>query len=73
MIRELSDFRWPGPIRADLAKRDHSKKCAYHKKTWAYYGAMQESPLLGRKAHKGGTPETVHLLKSQSWGYFPES
>ncbi|RVW59441.1 hypothetical protein CK203_110190 [Vitis vinifera] len=23
--------RWPGPIRADPSKRDHSKKCAYHK------------------------------------------
>ena len=31
MIQDLSDFRWPGPIRADLAQRDHSKKCAYHK------------------------------------------
>ena len=31
MIRDLSDFRWPGPIRADPSKRDHSKKCAYHK------------------------------------------
>ena len=31
MIRELSDFRWPEPIRADPTKRDHSKKCAYHK------------------------------------------
>ena len=31
MIREFSDFKWPGPIRTDPAKRDHSKKCAYHK------------------------------------------
>ena len=31
MIQDLSDFRWPGPLRADLAQRDHSKKCAYHK------------------------------------------
>ncbi|RVW38424.1 hypothetical protein CK203_082349 [Vitis vinifera] len=31
MIRELFNFRWPGPIKADPAKRDHSKKCAYHK------------------------------------------
>ncbi|XP_010661221.1 uncharacterized protein LOC100245342 [Vitis vinifera] len=31
MIQDLSDFRWPGPIRTDPAKRDHSKKCAYHK------------------------------------------
>ena len=31
MIQDMSDFRWPGPLRADPAKRDHSKKCAYHK------------------------------------------
>ena len=31
MIQDLSDFRWTGHLRADLAKRDHSKKCAYHK------------------------------------------
>ena len=31
MIQDLSDFRWPEPIRMDPAKRDHSKKCAYHK------------------------------------------
>ena len=31
MIQDLSDLRWPGPPRADLTKRDHSKKCAYHK------------------------------------------
>ena len=31
MIQDLSDFRWPGPIRTNPDKRDHSKKCAYHK------------------------------------------
>ena len=31
MIQDLSDFKWPGPFRADPAQRDHSKKCAYHK------------------------------------------
>ena len=31
MIRDLFDFRWPEPIGVDLAKRDHNKKCAYHK------------------------------------------
>ena len=31
MICEFSDFKWPRPIRTDPAKRDHSKKCAYHK------------------------------------------
>ncbi|RVX12536.1 hypothetical protein CK203_011636 [Vitis vinifera] len=32
MIQDMSDFRWPGPLRADPSKRDHSKKCDYHKK-----------------------------------------
>ena len=27
----MSDFRWPGPLKTDPCKRDHSKKCAYHK------------------------------------------
>ncbi|KAL6351310.1 hypothetical protein AAG906_035102 [Vitis piasezkii] len=28
MIRELSDFRWPEPLKADPAKRDHNRKSA---------------------------------------------
>ena len=31
MIRDLSDFRWLEPIKTDLAKRDRSQKCVYHK------------------------------------------
>ena len=31
MICELSDFNWLKPIKMDLAKRDQSIKCAYHK------------------------------------------
>ena len=31
MIRELSQFRWPEPIKMDPAKRNGSRKCAYHK------------------------------------------
>ena len=31
MIQDLSDFGWPGPLKANPAQRDHSKKCAYHK------------------------------------------
>ncbi|RVW72070.1 hypothetical protein CK203_054794 [Vitis vinifera] len=31
IIQDLFDFKWPGPIRTDPTKRDHSKKCAYHK------------------------------------------
>ena len=31
MIRDISDFRWPKPLKADPTQRDHSKKCAYHK------------------------------------------
>ena len=31
MIQDMSDFRWPRPLTTDPSKRDHSKKCAYHK------------------------------------------
>ena len=31
MIQDLSDFRWPELLSTDPARRDHSKKCAYHK------------------------------------------
>ena len=31
MIRELSDFRWPEPLKMDSTKRDHNRKCVYHK------------------------------------------
>ncbi|RVW77300.1 hypothetical protein CK203_050122 [Vitis vinifera] len=31
MIQGLSDFRWPRPLKADPSKRDHSKKCDFHK------------------------------------------
>lgn len=31
MILKLSDFRWPEPLKADPTKRDHNRKCAYHK------------------------------------------
>ena len=31
MIRELSEFRWPEPIKMDPTKRDGNRKCANHK------------------------------------------
>ncbi|KAL6335432.1 hypothetical protein AAG906_029675 [Vitis piasezkii] len=31
MIRELSDFRWPEPLKTNPAKRDRNRKCVYHK------------------------------------------
>ncbi|RVW37157.1 hypothetical protein CK203_111746 [Vitis vinifera] len=31
MIQGLSDFRWPRPQGTDPSKRDHSKRCAFHK------------------------------------------
>ena len=31
MIRDLSDFKWPKPIKTDPTKPDRSRKCAYHK------------------------------------------
>nr|CAN63705.1 hypothetical protein VITISV_013105 [Vitis vinifera] len=31
MIQGMSDFRWPKPLGMDPSKRDHSKKCVFHK------------------------------------------
>ncbi|WJZ99756.1 hypothetical protein VitviT2T_018173 [Vitis vinifera] len=31
MIQGLSDFRWPRPLGTDPTKRDHSKRCVFHK------------------------------------------
>ncbi|RVW68778.1 hypothetical protein CK203_060953 [Vitis vinifera] len=31
MIQAMSDFRWPKPSERTHPKRDHSKKCAFHK------------------------------------------
>ncbi|RVW78934.1 hypothetical protein CK203_052341 [Vitis vinifera] len=31
MIRDLSDFRWPEPIKMDPTKQDRSRRCTYHK------------------------------------------
>ncbi|RVX15934.1 hypothetical protein CK203_005788 [Vitis vinifera] len=31
MIRDMSDFRWPRLLGTDPSKRDHSKKCVFHK------------------------------------------
>ncbi|XP_059592658.1 uncharacterized protein LOC132253748 [Vitis vinifera] len=31
MIQGMSDFRWPRPLGTDPSKRDHSKRCAFHK------------------------------------------
>lgn len=31
VIRELIDLRWLEPLKTDPTKRDHNKKCAYHK------------------------------------------
>ena len=31
MIQDLSDFKWPEPIKTDPMKQDRNRKCAYHK------------------------------------------
>ena len=31
MIQDMFDFRWPRPLETDPSKRDHSKRCAFHK------------------------------------------
>ena len=55
MIRDLSDFRWPKPIRADLAKRDHNKKCAYHKEHGHTIEQCKSLPYLVERLIKAGS------------------
>ncbi|RVW94445.1 hypothetical protein CK203_035670 [Vitis vinifera] len=31
IIRDLPDFRWPGPTRSHPSERDNNKRCDYHK------------------------------------------
>nr|CAN78906.1 hypothetical protein VITISV_006738 [Vitis vinifera] len=31
MIQDMSDFRWPRPLGTNPSKRDHSKRCVFHK------------------------------------------
>ena len=31
MIQDMADFRWPRPLGTYPSRRDHSKKCAFHK------------------------------------------
>ena len=39
MIQDMFDFRWPRPLETDPSKRDHSKKCVFHKE----YGHTTEA------------------------------
>ena len=31
MIQDMADFKWPRPLETDPSRRDHSKKCVFHK------------------------------------------
>ncbi|RVW76965.1 Transposon Ty3-I Gag-Pol polyprotein [Vitis vinifera] len=55
MIRDLSDFMWPKPIRANLAKRDHNKKCAYHKSM----GILQSNAKVSITCRDSGTSSAL--------------
>ena len=57
MIRELSNFRWPGPIRADPAKRNHSNKCAYHKEHGHTTEQCRSLHYLVERLIKAGHPK----------------
>ncbi|RVW60307.1 hypothetical protein CK203_084063 [Vitis vinifera] len=62
MIQGLSDFRWPRPLGTDPSKRDHSKRCAFHKE----HGHQQKhagASIIGRKAHQGRTFKAIPPLR----------
>ena len=54
MIRELFDFRWPEPLKMDPAKRDHNRKCAYHKEHGHTMEQCKSLHYLVKKLIKAG-------------------
>ena len=54
MIRDLSYFRWPEPLKTDQAKRDHNIKCAYHKEHEHTTEQCRSLHYLVEKLIKGG-------------------
>ncbi|RVW52933.1 hypothetical protein CK203_072727 [Vitis vinifera] len=65
MIQGLSDFRWPRPLGTDPTKRDHSKRCVFHKE----HGHTTEECrclITWSKAHKGGNLK--QYIRSEAGG-----
>ncbi|RVW49562.1 hypothetical protein CK203_076709 [Vitis vinifera] len=54
MIQDMSDFKWPGPLRADPSKRDHSKKCVYHKEHGHTTATCRSLHYLVKKLTRAG-------------------
>ncbi|RVW54976.1 hypothetical protein CK203_096350 [Vitis vinifera] len=65
MIQGLSDFRWPRPLGTDPSKRDHSKRCAFHKEH-GHNRDMQVPPLLVERLIKAG--HLKQYLRSDAGG-----
>ena len=63
MIQDMSDFRWPGPLKTDPSKRDHSKKCAYHKEHGHTTEACRCLHYLVERLIKGGTFKAIPPLR----------
>nr|CAN83397.1 hypothetical protein VITISV_016834 [Vitis vinifera] len=73
MIQDMSDFRWPRPLRTDPSKRDHSKKYAFHKEHGHTTEACRCLHYLVERLIKAGHLKQYLRLRCQRWRCFPKS
>ena len=73
MIRDLSDFRWPEPLKMDSAKRDCNKKYAYHKEHGHTTEQCRSLHYLVEKLIKVGHLKQYIRSEGKSWGDIPGS
>ena len=72
MIQGLSDFRWPRPQGMDPSKRDHSKRCAFHKEhghttktCWCLHYLVERLIKAGHSQnHNSGAPKAPAATKA---------
>ncbi|XP_034674344.1 uncharacterized protein LOC117905555 [Vitis riparia] len=66
MIQGMSDFRWPKPLGTDPSRRDHSKKCVFHKEHSHTTKACRSLQYLVEKLIKAG--HLKQYLRSDTGG-----
>ncbi|XP_034690630.1 uncharacterized protein LOC117918233 [Vitis riparia] len=67
-----SGQRWPGPIRTNPSKRDHNKKCAYHKEHGHTTEQCRSLHYLVERLIKAGHLKQ-YLLSEARVGYTPRN
>lgn len=67
MVRELFDFKWPGPIRSNPMEKDRNKKCVYHKDHGHTTKACRSLHLLVEDLLKEGHLKQYVRTAAKNW------